>query len=29
MLEQEGIEFDAKGRCDLKKYGWEPADFAG
>jgi methylated-DNA-protein-cysteine methyltransferase-like protein len=22
LLEQEGVEFDAKGRIDLKKYGW-------
>ena len=22
LLEEEGIEFDAKGRVDLKKYGW-------
>jgi methylated-DNA-protein-cysteine methyltransferase-like protein len=28
MLEQEGIEFDAKGRCDLNKYGWQPPDEA-
>ena len=24
MLESEGIRFDARGRCDLKKYRWEP-----
>ena len=23
LLEQEGIEFDARGRIDLKKYGWQ------
>jgi methylated-DNA-protein-cysteine methyltransferase-like protein len=23
LLEQEGVEFDAKDRVDLKKYGWE------
>ena len=23
-LEAEGIEFDANGRIDLNKYGWEP-----
>jgi methylated-DNA-protein-cysteine methyltransferase-like protein len=22
LLEQEGVEFDAKGRIDLKKFGW-------
>jgi hypothetical protein len=22
-LEQEGVEFDAKDRVDLKKYGWQ------
>ena len=22
VLEQEGVEFDAKDRVDLKKYGW-------
>jgi methylated-DNA-protein-cysteine methyltransferase-like protein len=26
LLEQEGVEFDAKGRVDLKRYRWEPAD---
>ncbi|MER3430408.1 MAG: cysteine methyltransferase [Blastocatellia bacterium] len=26
MLEQEGIEFDTNGRCDLKKYRWEPPE---
>ena len=24
MLEQEGVVFDAKGKCDLKKYEWWP-----
>lgn len=24
MLEQEGIVFDAKGKCDLNEYLWEP-----
>ncbi|HMO81270.1 MAG TPA: MGMT family protein [Pyrinomonadaceae bacterium] len=24
MLEQEGVIFDAKGRCDLGKYLWHP-----
>jgi len=23
LLEQEGVEFDAKDRVDLKKYGWK------
>jgi methylated-DNA-protein-cysteine methyltransferase-like protein len=26
LLEQEGLEFDAKGRIDLKKYGWNGSD---
>lgn len=26
MLEAEGIEFDAKGRCDLKRYRWSPEE---
>ncbi len=26
LLEQEGVEFDAKGRIDLKKYGWSGGD---
>jgi methylated-DNA-protein-cysteine methyltransferase-like protein len=25
ILEDEGIEFDAKGRIDLKRYRWQPA----
>ena len=24
MLEQEGVEFDARGKCDLAKYEWWP-----
>ena len=24
MLEQEGIKFDRRGRCDLEKYRWSP-----
>ena len=24
MLEQEGVEFDVKDKCDLSKYGWIP-----
>lgn len=24
MLAQEGVEFDAQGRCDLRRYLWEP-----
>ena len=24
MLEQEGVVFDAKGKCDLRKYEWWP-----
>lgn len=27
MLEQEGVEFDAKGKCDLNKYEWWPEGF--
>ena len=23
LLEEEGIEFDLRGRCDLKKYAWK------
>ena len=26
LLEQEGVEFDAKDRVDLKKYGWSGKD---
>jgi methylated-DNA-protein-cysteine methyltransferase-like protein len=30
LLEQEGVQFDAKNRIDLKKYGWNgPGDGAG
>ena len=25
MLISEGVVFDAKGRCDLNRFGWEPA----
>ena len=25
MLEAEGVEFDARGRVDLKRFRWEPA----
>ncbi len=24
MLQDEGIEFDAAGRCDMRRYAWEP-----
>ena len=27
ILEDEGVEFDAKGRCDLKKHLWSPEGF--
>ena len=27
ILEAEGVEFDAKGRCDLKVYQWSPEGF--
>lgn len=27
MLEAEGVRFDAKSRCDLKKYRWSPDNF--
>ena len=27
MLEAEGIVFDARGRCDLKRYRWTPEEF--
>ena len=26
LLEQEGVEFDAKDRVDFKKYGWKGSD---
>lgn len=29
ILEDEGIEFNAKGRCDLKIYLWLPEGFEG
>ena len=28
MLEAEGVEFDARGRCDLGRYRWTPEEFA-
>src|SRR5918999_5760750 len=28
MLEAEGVEFDARGRCDLARYRWTPEEFA-
>ncbi len=27
ILEDEGVKFDAKGRCDLKVYQWSPDGF--
>ncbi|HUQ32524.1 MAG TPA: MGMT family protein [Pyrinomonadaceae bacterium] len=27
MLEAEGVVFDARGRCDLKRYRWTPKEF--
>lgn len=27
MLEDEGVKFNEKGRCDLKVYGWLPEGF--
>ena len=27
MLEDEGVMFNEKGRCDLKVYGWSPEGF--
>lgn len=27
MLEQEGVVFNEKGRCDMKKFGWFPEGF--
>ena len=27
MLEAEGVEFDARGRCDLGRYRWTPEEF--
>lgn len=29
MLEAEGVEFDARGRCDLKRYRWTPPEAEG
>ncbi|HEX8068360.1 MAG TPA: MGMT family protein [Pyrinomonadaceae bacterium] len=29
LLEAEGVAFDAKGRCDLKRYRWSPDDAPG
>jgi methylated-DNA-protein-cysteine methyltransferase-like protein len=29
MLEAEGIIFDARGRCDLKRYRWMPEELEG
>lgn len=26
LLDDEGVEFDAAGACDLKKYRWEPEE---
>ena len=28
MLEAEGVQFDAKGRCDLSRYRWTPEEYA-
>ncbi len=28
MLEEEGVAFDARGRCDLGVYRWTPEEFA-
>lgn len=27
MLEAEGVEFDARGRCNLNRYRWTPEEF--
>jgi hypothetical protein len=27
LLEAEGVEFNAKGRCDLARYRWTPEEF--
>src|SRR5919202_1733316 len=27
MLEAEGVEFDARGRCDLSRYRWTPEEY--
>jgi methylated-DNA-protein-cysteine methyltransferase-like protein len=29
MLESEGVVFNEKGRCDLKKYRWQPEEAQG
>jgi methylated-DNA-protein-cysteine methyltransferase-like protein len=29
MLESEGVEFDQRGRCDLKRYRWSPDEEDG
>ncbi|HEY9283392.1 MAG TPA: MGMT family protein [Pyrinomonadaceae bacterium] len=29
LLEAEGVEFNAKGRCDLARYRWTPEEFGG
>ncbi|MCA1592383.1 MAG: MGMT family protein [Acidobacteria bacterium] len=29
MLQDEGVAFDARGRCDLGVYRWTPEEFAG
>jgi methylated-DNA-protein-cysteine methyltransferase related protein len=29
MLEAEGIQFDARGRCDLSRYRWTPPEAEG
>jgi methylated-DNA-protein-cysteine methyltransferase-like protein len=29
MLAAEGVQFDARGRCDLARYRWTPEEFAG
>ncbi len=29
MLESEGVVFDRRGRCDLKRYRWSPDDETG
>ncbi|HYP50326.1 MAG TPA: MGMT family protein [Pyrinomonadaceae bacterium] len=29
MLESEGVVFNEKGRCDLKKYRWQPEEVQG
>src|SRR2546423_10897 len=28
MLEAEGVQFDARGRCDLARYRWTPEEYA-